>query len=265
LIRSRTFWALVRHEYRKKGNWRRSGLSALSKWWGAVYLVLIAAALIIATTYFAVNGWLMLEQMWYVAFGAPYMMLFAGHGMIKREWENDSYGWWLALPYPRTWLVVAKWIAGWLRVATVIVAFAVLAILYAVLVAVCLPHYTWADVGRFLAVSGDWLALLAGVSPILLSMGQILATSAFTAARPVSPLLWVLFLSGMGVLQGQLGNWLGEDGQLVTAVDRIVSGWQWIPAIAVSWLAAGCLVRLSAFLIEKNWIFKEEATLWPRR
>jgi len=252
LIRSRTFWALVRHEYRMKGSWRKSGRSALSKWWGAVYLTLIAAALITATTYVAVNGWLQFEEMWYLALGAPYMMLFVGHGMIKREWENDSYGWWLALPYPRTWLVVAKWIAGWLRVATVIVAFAVLAILYAVLITVCLPHYKWADVVRFLEVSGDWLALLVGVCPILLSMGQLLAVSAFTAARPVSPLLWVLFLGGMGMLQGQLGGWLGEDGQLVSAVDRIVSGWQWIPAVAAGWLAAGCLAWLSAYLIGKK-------------
>lgn len=252
MIRSRTFWALVRHEYRMKGSWGKSGRSALSKWWGAVYLALIAAVLIGVTTYVAVNGRLMLEQIWYVALGAPYMMLFVGHGMIKREWENDSYGWWLTLPYPRTWLVVAKWIAGWLRAATVAAAFAVLALLYAVLIAAWLPYYTWADVSRFLAASGDWLALLVGVCPILLSMGQLLAVSAFTAVRPLSPLLWVLFLGGMGMLQGQLGGWLGEDGQLASAVGRIVSGWPWIAAIAVGLLAAGCLVRLSAYLIDKK-------------
>lgn len=254
---SGTFRALVRHEFKFKGSWRKSGRSPIARKWWLIYMAVLLAAAIGVTTYFAIHNSLRLESIWYATLGLPYVIFFIGHGGMKREWENDTYGWWLTLPYPRLWLVAAKWIAGLLRMLVVWVGLFVLATFYTLIIALTLAHYTLADVGAFVLIGFNWLVLVIGFSPLIMAFGILTADAHYTALRPLTPILWVLFMGGGGLIWSGLGNLMATNrmfGQLEGTLSPSFWPYSWeMPvAMAVSWIVAYLIVRWSASLLEHH-------------
>ncbi|RKN80644.1 ABC transporter permease [Paenibacillus ginsengarvi] len=253
---SATFWSLVRHEFKGKGNWRKMGRSPVSKWWRIVYCALVLAAGIAFATYYAINNTLRLESIWFASFGLPYVAFFLGFGSVRQEWDNDTYGWWLTLPYPRTWLLGAKWLAGLLRALVIWACVLVFAGLYASIIAIVLEHYTFADVRTFMVAGFSWFGIVFGITPLLIACGAFTATAKYTAISPLSPIIWVVFMVGGGSMFSYLptlvgvkewyDDWSGSMGLLYT------HPWNMAAVMIVCWLIAAAIVRLCAYLMERK-------------
>ncbi|CAH0120492.1 MULTISPECIES: ABC transporter permease [unclassified Paenibacillus] len=250
-----TFWALVRHEFKWKGSRRKQQRPSVAKWWWIVYLLLLVAIGIGATVYYALQDELRLGGLWFVTTGFPYMMFFFGFGTAKREWENETHGWWLTLPYSRLSLAGAKWFGAWLRtIAILVAAYAILSV-YALFIAVTLGHHTLAEVGGFMVAGINWLILPAGFSPLIIALGMVTCLSQYSSLRPLTPLLWVVIMSGMSFIYWAPGfGWSDADNLLLSEGKAIWFPFSWIvPAcMALSWLAAYLLVRLCAYILDRK-------------
>lgn len=242
-----TFWALVRHEFKLKGSWRKRNRSPIAKWWWVAYVSLIVIAAVSATTYFAINNTLRLENLWFVTLGLPYVLFFLGFGSLKREWENDTFGWWLTMPYPRLWLVGSKWIGGLLRAVSIWMILFMFGTVYATVIALSLESYSFADVGIFMKAGFQWLFLMIGFSPLLTSLGILTASAQYTAIRPLTPILWVAFMGGGGLLYSGLPSG-GANGDNFAAIMPFT--WNIVAAMAVGFLVAYAVIRLCAYLLE---------------
>ncbi|PYI53891.1 ABC transporter permease [Paenibacillus flagellatus] len=255
-MRSDTFWALVRHEFKRKGSWRKRSRTPVAKWWWIAYLSIVLIAVIGSTTYFAIRETLQLDHIWYATAGFPFALFFIGVGQVKREWENDTYGWWLTLPYSRLRLVGAKWIGAWLRIVAIVAVVFAAATLYVAIIALFISRYTFDDVVSF-AVSGlNWLLPLVGFSPLLLSLGMLLASAQHTSWRPLSPVLWVVVMSSGGWMYASLDRLFPENGMLRDSGAQMAVlfpyGWGMPAAVAASLVVSYAIVRLSAYLLEKK-------------
>ncbi|MDF2725305.1 MAG: hypothetical protein K0Q59_4982 [Paenibacillus sp.] len=253
---SGTFWDLVVHEFKSKGNWKHQNRSGAAKWWWMIYIAFLVLAGLSVTMYFAINNTLRLEYLWFAAFGLPYIIFFVGYGNVKGEWENDTYGWWLTLPYSRHRLVAAKWLGGLIRVAIIGLGIFVLALLYSSLIAALLDGYTMGDVARFIKSGIKWLLML-GLSPLLMSFGILTACSQHTAIVPISPILWIVFMGGFGMSYSVVPSYMpmselfaNESGENWISVYPNV--WAVIGTLAVGWVVAYLIIRLTGYLFERK-------------
>lgn len=246
-----TFWALVRHEFKLKGSWRKQNRSPIAKWWWIGYVSLLLVGAIAVTAYFAINSSLKLEYLWFATLGLPYILFFLGFGSLKREWENDTYGWWLTLPYPRVWLVGAKWLACLMRTLLIVIGILALGTLYATIIAVLAPSYSLADVGSFILLGGGWLLTMIGFSPLLTILGMLTAGASYTALRPITPVLWVLFMGGGGMIYADVPGDFGAPSAYQAATAPTMS-WNMLAAMVAGWFVAYLVIRLVAYLLEKK-------------
>lgn len=252
---SGTFWDLVYHEFKSKGNWKNQNRSPAAKWWWIIYIIFLTLFGLSVTMYFAVNNTLRLEYLWFGTFGLPYIIFFVGFGSLKGEWENDTYGWWLTLPYSRLWLVAAKWIGGLMRVVVIWFGIIVVAVLYGTLIAALLDGYTMDDVARFMQSGIKWLLLMLGFSPLLMSFGILTACSQHTVLVPLSPILWIVFMGGFGMSYSTVPAILpvselfrDQEGENPLAI--FPNMWEVVAAMVVGWIVAYLIIRLTAYLYE---------------
>ncbi|MCD1260575.1 ABC transporter permease subunit [Paenibacillus athensensis] len=253
---SSVFWSLVRHEMAMKGN-RRKGSQVARKWW-MVYFVVLATAGLVAALYFALHNELNLPYIWYATLGIPYIAMMFGVNSIKREWDNETQGWWLTLPYRRSLLVAAKWVSSTLLTLAALAAVYIVGTVLATGIALGISGYSLANVGGFMIIGLNWLLPLAGFCPLLLALGMLIAASQYTKARPISPLLWFLFMGGCSLFY-QNFNGFGIKG----IVDQVSSGsmellpypWEMGALIVAGWLVTGLVLGLIAYLFDKKLSF----------
>ncbi|MGP0577940.1 ABC-2 transporter permease [Paenibacillus peoriae] len=246
------FKDLIRHEFRNKGSWRKQGRNRLPRSWRLVYFSLFLIAAFAISLYFALHNQLELTRLWYVTLGLPYMIIFMGVGSLRREWENDTYGWWLTLPYPRIWLISAKWIAAILQTMVVILLLFVVGSLYALFISSTIQPYTFADAASFIVTGLNWFVMIIAFTPLVIALGLLTASTKYSTLRPLNPILWILLMGG-----GSVFYWSGDQG-LYEQFDHAQTG-QWFPftwhfpiAVLMSWVTAYALIRLSAYLLEKK-------------
>jgi len=245
------YWALVRHEFKAKGSsGRRSSLQIGRKWkciYGAAVLFLVLCAM----TYFALDHSLELLNIWFVSIGFPYMLFFRGYGMLKREWENETSGWWLTLPYSRFLLVGAKWAGAWLRAMIYLIALYIFAALFASFIVLFIGSYTLGELGDFLISGLNWFVLIVGFSPFILAIGFLTGAVAQSQWRPITPLLWVIFMGGGGLLFSNLAPVLKQlSGEY--KVTWFPFSWELSIALLASLPLAYFLIRLSAYLLDRK-------------
>ncbi|WP_438444527.1 ABC-2 transporter permease [Gorillibacterium sp. sgz5001074] len=252
---SSVWMSLLKHERKCGGSWRKANRGRLSRSWRLAYCFLVFAVFLGAASYFAYTDDLRLQGLWFAGTGFPYMIFFLGHGMMKREWENDTYGWWLTLPYSRQTLVSAKWAAGWLRAARISLIVFAAGSLYAGAVVLVLPHYVLADWLDFVLTGINWLILLLGYAPLLLSLGQLTNVVFWTAWKPLGPVLLAGSMVCMGLLYSTLsGSWTPAFDQLSGDVPATFFPFPWEVAagIPVSLLFAWLILRLTSYLLERK-------------
>ncbi|WP_025717866.1 ABC-2 transporter permease [Paenibacillus sp. 1-18] len=249
------FKELIRHELQNKGSWRKQSRSRLPRSWRLVYFSLFLIAAFVISLYFVLHNQLELTRLWYVTLGLPYMIIFMGVGSLRSEWDNDTYGWWLTLPYPRMWLISAKWIAAILQAVAVILFLFVVGSLYALFISSTIQPYTFADAASFIIAGLNWFVMIIAFTPFVIALGLLTVSTKYSTLRPISPILWILLMGGGSVFYWSNDQWL----QWIHGQFDHVKTEQWFPftwhfpvAVLISWVAAYALIRLNAYLLEKK-------------
>lgn len=249
----RMFLSLVHHEWKLKGSWRKLGRSQGFGYGRTIYLALLALVAVGVATYFAIHGQLKLHQLWGVAIGFPYMLVVMGVLMLRREWENGTFGWWLTLPYSRLSLVGAKFFAAWLRTVAVSCCVYVLISLFAGIIALLVKGYSSEDVWLTMLTGLPLLAIVIGFSPFILSLSLLLATIHYTTLRPLSPILWVVIIGGLSTFYNGFQTFIPS----YHVADRLFSDQPGllIPnlwALLISWIVAYLFIHIAAYLLERK-------------
>ncbi|GAB6992066.1 ABC-2 transporter permease [Paenibacillus pini] len=253
-----TFWALTLHEFKNKGSWRKKNRTKMSRAWWLAYCLLLVIAALGATTYFAVRETFPLDRIWLATLGFPYIVFFLGFGSIKREWENETYGWWLTLPYSRLHLIGAKWLGTWIKVLIVISAVFVIGTVYIFLLSLILSNYTLSDAASFIITGLNWLSIMIGFSPILISLGLIMNSVMHSTLRPLTPVLWIVFMSSFSILFYNNDNFLSEGSLDLSNGSQphmaVLFPYHWaVPlSMLISWLVTYFVIRLTAYLFQEK-------------
>ncbi|MBE9917380.1 ABC transporter permease subunit [Paenibacillus donghaensis] len=253
---SAVFRNLVRHEFKSKGSWRRQSRSHITKGWWRAYFLLILISLVGTATYFAINNSLQLNTIWFVTMGFPYMVFFLGLNAVKREWENDTYGWWLTMPYPRKQLIFAKWLAVWLKIwAGILIVFVIMSA-YVLILSLTIPYYSLDSVVSFMIAGINWLSLVAGFSPLIIALGILTSTIQNSVLRPISPVLWIVFMSGFSLVYQSTDRifpeYMVEYGTTQFAYTWFPFPWELPVIMGLSWILTYVVLRFSAHLLEKK-------------
>ena len=243
------FWKLVQHELKSKGSWRSTKRIPMSRGWWYGYLFLVLFASMGVLTYLAVSKDQSLSNAWVVTLGIPYVIFIRGNKSCTREWDNDTYGWWLTLPYPRTWLIGAKFVAQTAQMIGVAAVILGVASIYGFALSLT-PWFSFVEFSDFMKAGLIWMGILAGFTPVLISASQLLAMIQHSTYRSASIILWIVFMTSIGfVYQSGVGGAVihQEDETLIYALE-----WQMLACIAISWVAALIIIRLSAYLLERK-------------
>jgi ABC-2 type transport system permease protein len=246
---------LVRHEWKTKGSWKKLSRSGLNRKWRLTYAAVIILTGLGIATYFAYRDSLRLSGLWFIVMGFPYMMFFLGYGIVKLEWENDTHGWWLTLPYSRFTLVSAKCAGALLRVATGGLAVYAAGAIYGAAVVAILPHYGWPDLQSYLLTGLNWLILILGYAPFILTLGMLVSSVVLTPLKPFGPILIGGSMFSLGMLYSQFSN-SNDEALLQLSGDHTATffpfPWEAGAGIIVSWLAAYLVLRLASALVERK-------------
>ncbi|WP_163880464.1 ABC transporter permease subunit [Paenibacillus favisporus] len=251
---SGTFMDLVQHEFMVRGSWRKLNRVRLSRSWCVSYILIVAAAVVIVTTYLAARNDLELSSFWYMTLAFPYWIFFLGYGAVKREWSNDTYGWWLTLPIPRFRLIAAKWLGNCLKVWIAMIAIYIALSAYVLILTSAIDHYTYDMAVSFMITGINWLTVVAGLTPFIIAAGMLTISIMYSTAKPLTPLLWVLFMGGFSIVYSNMNEYLLPEGRLETAGPATFFPFPWeLPAIIIgSWAVAYGLIRAVTYVMDKK-------------
>lgn len=212
-----------------------------SRWigrkWFWLYSAVFAVLLLAVVTIWGGHEQFKPSYLLYLFFGFPYVFFGVAFGALKREWSGGTDGWWLTLPYSRTKLIGAKFMAsGAAALALVVIYF--VGILLLELYNQLIHGYDPAALHTFAKLEAEYLLLVVIAAPIMLSFGMFTVMVGRTPFRFLLPLVWVLF--------GTMGNsfaWLSsgsDDGEVqeVLLFDNTASHWLWLIVPAVYAVAA---------------------------
>ena len=249
----RMFLSLVHHEWKLKGSWRKLDRSQGFGYGRTIYMALLALVAVGVATYSAIHGQLKLHQLWGIAIGFPYILVVMGVLMMRREWENGTFGWWLTLPYSRLSLVGAKFFAAWLRTVAVSCCVYVLISLFAGIIALLVKGYSSEDVWLTMLTGLPLLAIVIGFSPFILSLSLLLATIHYTTLRPLSPILWVVIIGGLSTFYNGFQTFIPSyhvAHRLFSDQSGLLIPNLW--AMLISWIVAYLFIRIAAYLLERK-------------
>ncbi|WKB35691.1 ABC transporter permease subunit [Terrilactibacillus sp. S3-3] len=100
------FIPLVKHEFKRRRDAKRHRM--MNKQWRRFYLFFLFIAALIVTTFFSLSYRIHLTAIWNFDWVIPWIIFVLSVGVVKREWANETVGWWLSLPYSRRLLIIAK-------------------------------------------------------------------------------------------------------------------------------------------------------------
>jgi len=227
------FAFLIRHEL-KLESCRRFARS-----WYWIYIASVAVVLFVAVAIWGEAEGFKSEYLLLFSFGLPFVFCMIAFQKLKREWTGNTLGWWLALPYPRSRLLLAKLAASFgLAVGISVLFFAGVAIVETFNLLV--HGLGFGDFGRFVKLELHFLLILVVVSPLMQALGLLIAAVSKSSLRPLTPLLWITF-----GLFGNVLNYLNgpadiEYGEAWGLFGGSVTGWIWLAVPAV-WVVAALL------------------------
>jgi ABC-2 type transport system permease protein len=241
------FIPLVKHELKWRRNMRKNR-RRMPRGWRLTYAAFFLILVLGFTTYGSLNGNIHLEGTWYFTWGLPFMIFGISINRVNREWQNETIGWWLSLPYSRSKLITTKFVASLLMSLLMCIVIFILVTLFGLYVMLLNGNPIGSSEGLFLLSGLKWFLLLIAVSPFAASFGTFMGTLAHTKARPALPLLWVFFwvmfpIMGMSGINFDIFN---ERSIGFPFTEFII-----LP-ILISWILAYILVRLSAYLLDRH-------------
>lgn len=241
------FMSLVKHELKWRGNIKKSR-RRITKGWRLTYVAFFLLLVVIFTTYSTLNGHLHLDGTWYFTWGLPFMIFGVAIKRVRREWENETLGWWLTLPYSRSTLTASKFVASLLislLYCLIIYSLVTLFGLYILLLSGNLMGHSFV---LFILPGLKWFLLLIALSPFAASFGTFMGVLSHTKARPALPLIWVLFWAMFPII-GMRGYDFNHFGDQMAGMPYT---WLIIIPILISWLFAYLLIRVAAYLLDKH-------------
>ena len=252
------FWTLVRHEFSQNGDRRKMAKRKFSRKWWIIYIITCAIIGFGFITFLSFQKGYQLVNVWFFTLGLPYMVFFCSFGIVKKEWNNGTQGWWLTLPYSRNRLVFAKYIAALFQVLLVVVAVYVAGIIMAIYLTLLQNHYSSGDLVTFVTAGTAWLEILITTSPIILAFGLFTAAVHYTTLRPITPILWFVFM-GLGSFVYWGIGWNFDHSNNLFAQFAGEEKVTWFPfsemfivVILSGWILAYAILRFSAYLLDKK-------------
>jgi ABC-2 type transport system permease protein len=181
------FWALVNNDINIAKSRKRS-----KGFWGKFYFILGLLCGITFYTMALLYGQTSPEFLHIV----PSFLLFAFFAvnirLIKREWQGNTVGWWLSLPYSRKLLLGAKFTAGYLRVLRTTFITFIVSLLFWVGGMLLRPdiwgRYNLCEI--FMETGKTYIMVLL-LSPCILVFGMALVVLKNTKWSPATPLFWI--------------------------------------------------------------------------
>lgn len=184
----------------------------------------------------------------YSTFGLPYLAAMLMFSQLVREWKRGTIGWWLTLPYRRSRLLGAKYMASLVYLIGIILALYAGILLLAVYVT-AIRGTGIAPILHLFRVYGVLTLLLTGVGPLFISLGGLIGAISRSRLKPLQILMWGVF--GIG------GNSLGWMTNIYTARHPLHPWLLNVPlwstwAIPAMWVGAILLFVASAAVLDKH-------------
>jgi ABC-2 type transport system permease protein len=240
-----SFWALVKHDFKRR---KRRNVRIPKEWWlayaGGAVLVVLAL-----TTYAGLRGHYNLVPVWFTTFG----LLFTSFGMATSltvsEWKNGTAGWWLTLPFSRLRLVASKFVAALLRSVLIFALVYCVIALFGLYTMALAGHFDSHTAASYLLTGLEWSVLLVAFCPFVTAFGVLFGVLRESRAKPATPLMWILFSGLWWLIFAHHGRYLYV--QATGTPHLSVSPSLFIPIVA-SWLLAYGLIRLAAYLLDRQ-------------
>jgi hypothetical protein len=160
--------------------------------WVKIYALAAVLLVFILNTYALIKG---KSYPWFL-YGFPMTILiiayFTSFGIIRGEWRQDSHIYWLSLPYPREYLMRAKFSASFVRMLQVIAIFiAAFAAVWVEGMILCPSIWNIQSLMIFLKNAGISFIWVAVLSPAIIAAGMMMGVLSESKLRPITPLLWI--------------------------------------------------------------------------
>lgn len=241
------FFALVKQDMKLRKQRRLES----SKQWGWFYGAVILIGIIAITTAEAKAGHIQLDtHIWLFSFALPFTAFGNSIGLTKREWKNNTCGWWLSLPFSRQRLVTSKFVAALIRSVLI---FAILYCVVSILAmyTMVLTHSFDASVAaNFLLAGLKWEALFVLICPFTSACGILYAILGESRLRPAIPLFWLIWAGLWWLSFSRFGHYMalkamGSAGGLHMMVPIAC-------LMVVSWIVSFLFIQLSAYVLDKQ-------------
>ncbi|MCO1602970.1 hypothetical protein [Desulfosporosinus nitroreducens] len=244
----KAFLTLVRNDSKLEKEDRRHR-SLLSKVYAVFAVVLINAALTFSKGYIDIN--LIIRCLLILTpFGCAILV-------VNKEWQEGTTGWWLALPYSRSLLLSAKWVASFWRVLKMYgIFFATLVIMgsiYTSTLPVFFPKIQLLDLLQACARDLSWLLI---ISPFSITLGALMVILTRSYWIPGSLIIWVMFglmtnlyaAKALG-LSPQKDSFVSHSGQ---GFCFSINGSDFFTTFLISLAVSSLLFVFSVYLLKKH-------------
>lgn len=231
---------LFLHELKRR---RENGRKGINAQWRLVYFFSFIVIAMILTIYFNLIYHVQLKYIWNICWGIPWMIFGLSISLIHREWRNETVGWWLTFPYPRSTLVVAKFWAMLVRGVSLACSILLLIIVFGAFATLVSSTLSFGDFLAFIKSGLIPILLDLAALPLAVGAGLILGTLGRTKFRPAMPLFWIIWGLSWG-LSGSAG-WFEPLSQFKIPIELVA-------AIIGSWLLTWILILLASWLLEKK-------------
>lgn len=246
---AQTFWSLVAQDL--KGHKRRKSNIA-GKWWIA-YAIAAALAIVAIVPYGSLYGKpTFLNAFWSFTWALLFAAFGMGNGLITREWDIGTVGWWLTLPLPRWQLVLAKFLACLIRSAWIFaVVYVIIALVGLYMMPVLEGSWNTAVAASFLVTGLEWNALMLGLIPVAGAFGLLMGAVGRSTLRPALPLLWALFGAGWWA-------WFMVGGRAITIEQErdgglhLVVTWAALYPYVAGFILAGLMIALASYVFARH-------------
>lgn len=247
------FWALVRNDLQLKKRTIHQ-VSAWTKFYFGIAIIIGLGGY----TWGIIQGFLTWEY-YYLAF-LPFLIFlpFAySISMTSKEWRNGTMGWWLTLPYPRSFLLSAKCLASFLHfVKSMVLIVAVVIVLQLEAILIRPDLFTVQQLFRdlqFGAIDSLWEIIL--FSPLSILVGIVMAIVRRSHLKPALPLFWVGFMLLANVYPAKALGLTPQNapaGYPIQGLHISMSGNGFITTLLFSLVVSALLFAFSTYILDRH-------------
>lgn len=243
------FLALVRNDSKLENGDRRQR-SLLNSIYFGIALALGSGGLTWATHQGFINGGFML---WCFLISIPYV---DSSYLLNKEWQEETTGWWLTLPYSRSLLLSAKCAASFWRVlkmyAILFAATQIMALVLNSTLPDFIPHPQLLDLLQVCAKDLTWLFIISPFS-IILGALMVILTRSYWAPESRLSLLGLGLLANLYVAKALgLSPLSAPSVQLEQGYFLSVNGSDFFTPLLISLAVSALLFAFSVYILKHH-------------